>query len=259
MDQWTNGPLLESPVVFPRPAADVVSVIWVDVSRMTSQAAEAMLPRLSADEVARFHRYRHPLSAFQFLAGRLLVRGWLAAVTGVAPSDWQIVEGPRGRPAIAHPPTDWSFNLAHSGGLVACALSLQSQIGVDLEHLDRRPMPPELFRRYCSPSEVADIDRQPEELRSRRFLTYWTLKEAYLKARGLGIAVPLAEVEFSVSGPQPAITFRGSLAGTDSAWAFALFQPTPRFLLSVAVPQPAGTTPSRVEVHTMTLEGLTSA
>ena len=212
---------------------------------------------LPADERERFHRYRHPLTAHQFLAGRLLIRGWLEAVSGTAAVEWQLVEGTRGRPAIAHPPSAWSFNLAHSGGLVACALSLLPDVGVDLEHLDRRPMDRDLYRRFCSPTEIADIERQPEDARITRFLTYWTLKEAYLKARGLGIAVQLADVEFSIDGPRPSLTLRGSLEDADPGWAFALFQPSPRFLLSVAAPQPIGTPRPGFDVRALPLESLT--
>jgi 4'-phosphopantetheinyl transferase len=244
--------------VFARPEEGVVSVTWVDASAITREDLRAALSQLPAAEVERFHRYRHAGAANQFLAGRLLLRQWLQALTGTAAAEFLLVEGERGRPAISHPPTAWSFNLAHSGGLVACALSLMPEVGVDLEHLDRRPMAPDLFRRFCSPAEIADIERQPEAARAQRFLTFWTLKEAYLKARGLGIAVPLAEVEFSVDGPTPEITFRGTLEGTDPGWAFALFQPTTRCLLSVAAPQPAGTRRPVFDVHSVPLEVLIS-
>ena len=225
---------------------------------MTTADAEACLTRLPPVERERFRKHRLPLPANEFLLGRLLIRGWLESVSGVAAAEWQFAEGDRGRPAIAHPASAWSFNLAHSGGMVACALSLLPDIGVDLEDLDRGPMSPDLYRRYCSPSEVADIESQPEADRMRRFLTYWTLKEAYLKARGLGIAVHLADVEFSVGGPRPSVAFRGSLEGSDPGWAFELFQPSPRCLLSVAVPRRGGAPPPVIDLRAMSLAALTS-
>lgn len=224
---------------------------------MSAGEAGRLLPRLPSDERERFHRYRHQLSSYQFLAGRLLIRKWLEAVSGIAADQWRLAEGPRGRPTIASPASPWSFNLAHSGGLVAAVLSRLPDVGVDLEHLDRRPMVRDLYRRFCAPSEIADIEAQPEPERMRRFLTYWTLKEAYLKARGLGIAVHLADLEFTIEGPRPSIRFRGSLKGTDADWTFALFQPSPRFLLSVAAPQPSGTQPPGFSVQAVPLESLT--
>jgi 4'-phosphopantetheinyl transferase len=244
-------------VPFPVPAANDVRVVWVDVSSMTDGKAQALLDRLSDDERIRFRRFRHALASYQFLAGRLVIRQWLQAISGTAAGEWQFAEGPRGRPTIASPSSPWSFNLAHSGGMVACVLSRIEHVGVDLEHLDRRPMADELFRRYCSPDEIADIERHEGDERSQRFLMYWTLKEAYLKARGLGIAVHLADVEFSLAGADPAIGFRESLTGTDPGWAFALFQPTPRCLLSVAAPQPAGAPRPAFSVEPLALEALT--
>jgi 4'-phosphopantetheinyl transferase len=225
---------------------------------MTPEGAAATLPQLPAAEQERFHRYRHPLTAYQFLVGRLLIRGWLEALSGTPAAAWQLIEGARGRPAIAHPQAPWSFNLAHSGGIVACALSLVPDVGVDVEHLERRPMERDLVRRFCAPREIADIEGQPDDERTRRFLTHWTLKEAYLKARGLGIAVHLADLEFSLDGPYPTLSFRESLADSDPAWAFALFQPTPSCLLSVAAPQPAGAPRPTFSVSALSLETLTT-
>jgi 4'-phosphopantetheinyl transferase len=231
-------------------------VVWVDVSPLTAANAEALLGQVSVDERDRFRRYKHALASYQFLAGRLLIRQWLAEVSGVVAAEWRFVEGPRGRPAIASPSSPWSFNLAHSGGMVACVLSMIKDVGVDVEHLDRRPMADDLYRRYCSPAEIADIERYEDDERSQRFLTYWTLKEAYLKARGLGIAVQLADVEFSIDGARPSIRFLNSLAGNDPGWTFALFQPSPRFLLSAAAPQPPGAPPPLFQVHALALDAL---
>jgi len=238
----------------------------VDTTPLITEQAHVWLPTLPADEQQRFLRYRRPLDAHQFLVGRLMIRRWLAEATSIPASDWRFSEGERGRPEIAGPDTQWSFNLSHSGGLVACALAralapvvppgADAGIGVDLEDLDRRPLSPDLIHRFCAPSEVVDIERQPEALRAQRFLTYWTLKEAYLKARGLGIAVHLADLDFSLEGPHPAIRFRESLAGTASDWAFELFQPTPRYLLSVAAPLPPGAARPTIHLDAISLQAL---
>lgn len=241
----------------------------MDARPLTVDQADRWLPTLPVPEQQRFLRYRRPLDAHQFLIGRLMIRRWLADATGTPAFDWRFSEGDRGRPEIAGPDPQWSFNLSHSGGLVACALArtpartgppaADAGIGVDLEDLDRRPLSPDLIHRFCAPNEVADIERQPGPLQARRFLTYWTLKEAYLKARGLGIAVHLADLDFSLDGPHPAIRFRESLAGTRSDWAFELFQPTPRFLLSVAMPLPPGATRPAIRLDAISLEALVTS
>jgi 4'-phosphopantetheinyl transferase len=248
---------------FPSLHDRAVHVCWVDATPVTSEMAAAGLAVLSAVEQERFHRYRRPLDAHQFLLGRLLIRRWLAAETGTPAAAWLFREGDRGRPAIEGAGAPWSFNLTHSGGLVACAIARIDQpagsdagIGVDLEDMERRPLTRDMARRFCAPEEAADIERQPDALQARRFLTYWTLKEAYLKARGLGIAVHLADVAFSLDDPHPVVSFRESLAGTSRDWAFQLFQPTPRYLLSVAAPQPAGTLRPAMHLHAMDLPNL---
>jgi 4'-phosphopantetheinyl transferase len=224
---------------------------------MAPGRTDALLTHLSDAEQVRFGRHRHVLSANQFLIGRVMVRRWLHAVTGTPASAWRLVEGQRGRPEIAHPPSPWAFNLAHSGSLVACVLSKTADVGIDLEDLDRRPLTRDLARRFCSPLEAADIEAHPVAAQARRFLTYWTLKEAYLKARGLGIAVHLADLEFTLSGSHPTINFRASLADTSRDWAFEIFHPTPRYLLSVAAPQPEGSRRPAMELHALSLDWLT--
>lgn len=254
---------LESPGV-PFPANDVraVSVCWVDATALAPSQAAEWLPRLPDNERVRYGRYRKPIDAHQFLVGRLLVRRWmsrLALPARVRPEAWRLTDGERGRPSVADPKTDWTFNLAHSGGLVACAMAHRSHIGdvgVDLEDMDRRTLVDDLARRFCAPSERLDIERHAGLERTRRFLTYWTLKEAYLKARGLGIAVHLADIAFELDGAHPTITFRESLTGTNTAWAFELFHPTSRYVLSVAVPLADGRRRPPVTVRPLTLAEL---
>lgn len=194
---------------------------------------------LSDVERARFTRFRHDVDRHMFLLGRVMARAIVGAHTGWAPAAWPWREGPHGRPEIARADTTLRFNIAHSAGLVACAVTDAAEVGVDLEDLDRRETEATIVPRYCAPSEVADIAAAGQDWH-QRFLHYWTLKEAYLKARGLGISVPLAEIAFTL-GPAPRIAFLGSLAGTSTAWTFSLARPTPRHLAALAVDRPEAT------------------
>jgi len=207
---------------------------------------ERALTWLQASEPERFARYRVDADRIMFLCGRIMARALVGRALGVPPSSWRWQEGPHGRPEIAAPETTLRFNLAHSAGLVACAIAHGRDVGVDVEHLARPEIDRKMVRRYCSPVEAADIEQCGTSGWQHRFLTYWTLKEAYLKARGLGISVPLAEITFAVNDDAATISFDGSLANTDTRWALRLARPSPAHLLAVAASRADGIQPSIV-------------
>ena len=184
----------------------------------------------------RFERYRHDADRHMFLLGRVMARAMVAGAAGWAPTAWQWQEGAHVRPEIAAPPTPLRFNLAHSAGLVVCALANGHDVGIDLEDLERPPIDRHLVRRYCAPAEADDIESRGDDGWRERFLHYWTLKEAYLKARGLGISVHLADICFTLDGDRARIAFLDSLAGSDDRWTFHIGRLTPRHLMAVAAP-----------------------
>lgn len=247
------------PLLFPHPTPDHLHVCWVDSRPLTAGDAGRWSEALPDVERARFARFKHERSANEFLVGRLVVRRWLAALTGHRPNDWQFVEGFRGRPEVASPHTSLRFNIAHSGGVVACIFTDGREAGVDVEDLGRRLIEPELWIRYCAPSEIADIEAQPIDARHDRFLTYWTLKEAYLKALGLGIGVHLSDIAFTVHPERPTVEFHDSLAGTSTDWAFGMTSLSDQFLLSWATPQPSGSPRPAVSITPLALTDLDPA
>jgi 4'-phosphopantetheinyl transferase len=211
---------------------------------------------LSAAERVRYDRFHHDLDRHMFLVGRAMARALVGRATGVRPSSWRWREGPHGRPEIDEPGATLHFNIAHSAGLVVCALADGREVGVDVEHLDRRSMDRAIVRRYCSPAEADDVDAQPDW--HRRFLTYWTLKEAYLKACGLGVSVHLSDVNFTLAGDGASIGFLDSLAGADTRWLFRLMQPTERHLVAVAAATADGVHP-HVQIEPLALDVLAVA
>jgi 4'-phosphopantetheinyl transferase len=208
-------------------------------ARRIERAVSWLIP----SERDRYGRFRRDEDRHMFLLGRVMARLVVGRAAGVAPTAWQWREGARGRPEIASPATPLRFNIAHSAGLVVCALSMGREVGIDVEGLTRPPLDPALIPRYCAPEEAADIEAQPDGLWQRRFLTYWTLKEAYLKARGLGIALPLTDIAFSLGSDSARVVFRESLAGTDDRWTFCLSQPTGDHLMAIAASSSDGVHP----------------
>ena len=222
-----------------------MGVVRARVLSIAALAADAEKQRrafdcLTSPERERFDRFRHDDDRWMFALGRQTAREMVGEALGVGPSEWHWREGSHGRPEIDQPATDLHFNLSHSAGLVACAIGRGRELGVDLEHLQRLAPDPAIVDRYLSPAEAADVRAQgPDWI--NRFLLYWTLKEAYLKARGLGISVPLSDITFRLEGSDAArIEFDGALNGTDARWTFQWRPIAPEHLVALAASTATG-------------------
>src|SRR5690349_629399 len=155
-----------------------------------AQVAARFATLLDADERARRDRMAHESGRRQQLLARALQREVLSNwEPSIAPGEWRFTRGAQGRPELAPPfaATGLNFNVAHTAGLVVVAVGRVARLGVDIEALDKRVSLP-VARRYFSAREVSALDALAPEARPRRFLRLWTLKEAYLKAVGEGLA-----------------------------------------------------------------------
>lgn len=193
---------------------------------------------LTAEERERAERFLQRADRERLILGRVLARTMLSHYADVPPQRWQIVIDERGRPELgARPPgtPDLRFNLSHTDGLVACAVTVAREVGVDVEHIDRL-LTHDIAERFFSPQEVADLRALSPGQQGVVFFDYWTLKEAYIKARGLGLAIPLGQFTFLRSDAcAPSITFAPELADDPATWQFAQFWPTKRHRMAVAV------------------------
>lgn len=213
--------------------------VWhahVDVLHAAPAAGTRALEWLTAAERDRYGRFRRDVDRRMFLLGRVMARSIVGRALGTSPVAWPWREGPRGRPEIDIPDCPMAFNIAHSGGLVACAFSWTGEVGVDIEDRRRARLDPDMVTRCCSPAEAADVRSREGDRWRDRFLQYWTLKESYLKARGLGVAVHLADLNFSLRDDVVRFEPVGSLAGSDPRWAFELISLHADHYLAVAAP-----------------------
>jgi len=193
---------------------------------------------LSDEEGRRVERFVQQDDAVRFIIGRALARTMLSRYADIRPHDWLLVVDEHGRPELAERPAgapDLRFNLTHTPGLVACAVAVGREVGVDAEHVGRR-VTFDVAERFFSAREVADLRALPDGERHEVFFDYWTLKEAYIKARGLGLALPLRQFTFlRTPGRAPAITFAPELHDDATTWQFAQFWPTADHRMSIAV------------------------
>jgi 4'-phosphopantetheinyl transferase len=130
------------------------------------------------------------------------LRALLGSYLGVDPLAVEILQGAFGSPELApaHDPHDLCFNLSHTAGLAAFAIGRGRSIGIDVEAVDRRAPSPGVIERALEPREVERVLRTDGRERTAAFLHYWTVKEAYAKALGVGLALDLREV--GVEGPK---------------------------------------------------------
>lgn len=197
-------------------------------------------PLLSADERARYHRFLVPSPKHTFLAARLLARSILSCYTGVPAKRLEFRPNSYGRPELVEAPQrTLEFNLSHKNTLVALLVSRRGMIGVDVE--DRTQPPAELLsiaESFFSAEEFAALSALPEPQRPDRFFDYWTLKEAYIKARGVGLGLGLSDFYFELPGShgrvEITVRFKPGFRDDTAGWQFAQFRPDSRHQISLA-------------------------
>lgn len=202
---------------------------------------------LSAEERQRGARFLHAEDRHRFLLTRASVRTVLSRYAPVAPQDWTFTANAHGRPAIAtsHPhAADLCFNLSHTRGLIVLGVCRDRELGVDVENLRERLPSPGIAERFFSPQESAALAALPEPLRHERFFAYWTLKEAYIKARGRGLSIPLDHFCFTFP-EEGCIHLRIDAEQGDRAerWQFWQFRHAENYLLSVCAERREGAPP----------------
>jgi 4'-phosphopantetheinyl transferase len=162
-----------------------------------------------------FERHRQ-----EYLVSHALIRDVLSRYAPVSPRTWRFEVNAYGRPSIAEP-AEWKglrFNLSHTDGRAVVAVSSEIDIGVDVEATGAQSDLIEIADRFFSPVEVAQLRHTPNW-----FFDFWTLKEAYIKARGLGLAIALDTFSFILSeSGRPQILFHEGCLDQPERWQFVL-------------------------------------
>jgi 4'-phosphopantetheinyl transferase len=173
--------------------------VWaVSLDGPASARSGSSFDTLSNDERARAGRFHFERDRRRFIVGRATLRALLGQYLGIDPAAVAFVYGPSGKPMLRPEiDPDLKFNLAHSGCLALYAVTRYCEVGIDAERLRMIPELEEIAGHYFSPGENAQLLSLPWALRSEAFLIGWTRKEAYLKARGIGLPA-LQEIEVSL-------------------------------------------------------------
>ena len=198
---------------------------------------------LSEDERERMARFVFARDQHTYLVSHALVRFCLSWYADVPPQAWAFDTSSHGRPFISSPDehTWLDFNLSHTTGLVAVAITADCQVGVDVERSTRREGELEIARHFFAPQECLVLEQEPPERREAAFSEFWTLKESYVKARGLGLSIPLNQFWFErnpLGGPMA--RFAPELHDDPDRWTFASLRPTKDYVMAVAISSKSG-------------------
>ena len=201
---------------------------------------------LSEPERARWQRFLVPDARLQYLVTRALVRTTLSKYADVPSTAWAFETNDHGRPHVSprHGVSDIHFNLSNTRGLVVCAVSRNDEIGIDVETIARDIDVDAVAPTVFAPEELADFRRAASEHRIERFFSYWTLKEAYIKARGMGLSLPLDGFWFELDGPSPVLHVSDRCPDAPERWRFYRCAPTAGHRMAIATVAPMGDEPS---------------
>jgi len=204
---------------------------------------------LTPEDRSRHDRFHFARDQHRYLLTRVLARSVLSRYAPVQAQAWRFAAGPFGRPRIeaslAEEAHGLDFNLSHTDGLIVMAVARGIDLGVDAENLGCKAAP-EVADHFFSPSESAALNALPPSLQAERFFELWTLKESYIKARGMGLQIPLDSFSFTLDDPGGiAFALADSLDGTAQRWRFWQLQPTHEHLVSVCA-APGHSSPARI-------------
>jgi 4'-phosphopantetheinyl transferase len=173
---------------------------------------------LQPDERQRYGALKVERRRREYLVTRALVRCVLSRYYPDAPGDWRFRITAHGKPEL-DPPRDLHFNLTNCNGLVACAVA-GCRVGVDAEPLSRAPAILDLAPRFLAEGEREALSQLDAPKRTDRAISLWTLKEAYVKARGLGLALPLRSFSFAFHAGR--VTLAMAPPCDSASWDFPL-------------------------------------
>ena len=214
--------------------------LWLadDREARDAELLDAYRALLNEDEARRHKRFIFDRHRHQFLVTRAMVRSVLAEYEAT-PNAQDILfdHNGHGKPHLSKTPKGIGlcFNVSHCEGLIALAVVMDREIGVDVEYLPRKTDIDRLAQRYFSPWEYRDMEDLDGQKRRERFFDLWTLKESYIKACGMGLAIPLEEFSFAFEGKKIQVRFSPQRNDSPERWRFWQIRPGPDHKLALAI------------------------
>jgi 4'-phosphopantetheinyl transferase len=190
--------------------------IWrvsLDLPPVSVKQMESTLP---ADESERASKFHFDYDRNRFTLAHASLRRVLARYLHIQPHRINFSVNEYGKPSLP-PETEIHFNLSHSSKFALIAVSRNRNIGVDVEKIRVDIELENLASRYFSPHESSELLALPPEQRAIGFFNCWTRKEAYIKAQGLGLSLPLDSFDVSLTPAEPTLLRATRPDSTESA------------------------------------------
>ncbi|WP_022942943.1 4'-phosphopantetheinyl transferase family protein [Psychromonas hadalis] len=166
--------------------------LWI-INPQQINATAVLRAILSLNEQQKVDRYRSDKAKHTALITRAFIRLLLSQYESLSPQQWQFSVSELGKPEVKNATLPLRFNLSHNDEMIICAICLEKDIGCDIENLSRKISVNAIAKRFFSAQEYQLIKATPT-----RFFEYWTLKEAFVKATGLGISQGLDTFSFEI-------------------------------------------------------------
>jgi 4'-phosphopantetheinyl transferase len=189
---------------------------------------------LSPDEQRRANRFMSPLIKTRFIISRGILRHILAFYTQQSPEKLTFAYGTRGKPTLANIP--FAFNLSHSEDVALLAIAQTAHIGADVEYMAEMAEMRRVASDYFSADEQIALFTLPPREQMPAFYRCWTRKEAYIKARGDGFALPLDKFDVTLAPDDPPCLLRTLDDDSPQNWQFFHLEPTKGYMGAVCLP-----------------------
>lgn len=224
---------------------DNIHVCYVSIEDCVKQGLlPGYMGLLDDGERERLDRLAEHRARTEFLVTRALCRVMLSQFVDRPPSAWRFDVNAYGKPCLPDddPASSIDFNLSNTKELVVCAIGTSCHLGIDIEpYTQARPVEA-MAKRFFASAEVDQVMRAAPADRMARFIEIWTLKEAFIKAWGTGMSLPLDTFSFDTTGFRPVPYFHDARFGDPAHWRFHAWDnpPAHRTALAIDMGRPSG-------------------
>jgi 4'-phosphopantetheinyl transferase len=212
--------------------------VWRASLELPPAQVQQLRGSLTDEDLERANRFAFEIDRQRFIAARGILRSILSRYLNIYPSHLRFYYNQYGKPFLASEFGSYllNFNLSHSGRMALYAITRNMEIGVDIERVDSDFGYEEIAKRFFSVNEVAILRTIPTEKKLEAFYHYWTCKEAYIKAHGKGLSLPLDsfDISFALWEP-PVLLITNDALQEHSLWTVLDLEPGPGYMGTLAV------------------------